>query len=181
MDFLITLWKPILVSTVVLFMLSFLVWALLPFHKKDHKRLENQAELQQAIRDLAIKPGVYFFPSPKPGEKMDKEAWMRGPSGLLTIMKPPSMAGNMLATAGVLLCVAIGAAYIGYFALGRNADFWRVFQIMTSVGIVAFCFSPLPNMIWFQSRHWAKLMVVVDGVLYGVALGFVFAWMWPRG
>jgi ABC-type thiamin/hydroxymethylpyrimidine transport system permease subunit len=47
------------------------------------------------------------------------------------------------------------------------------------MGILAYTFAFLPNMIWFQGSKTAMVMAVVDGLIQGLGTGTVFAAFWP--
>ncbi|HYD01581.1 MAG TPA: hypothetical protein VEB22_10175, partial [Phycisphaerales bacterium] len=60
-----------------------------------------------------------------------------------------------------------------------DGDFADRLQILGSIGILTYCFSFLPNMIWFQAGKRAMVNGIVDGLVYGLVTGAVFSWMWP--
>jgi hypothetical protein len=190
MDFIHHLWLPILVCAVAVFMCSFLVWAILPHHKDDWARLPNEDGVRDDLKARGLAPGTYLFP------KMDKStcntpegkaSWDRAPAGLMTVFTKPNMGANMGATFVVFLVASVLIGYLAWHVMGRDPayaavhykDFSDRFQIIGTVGILTYCFSFLPNMIWFQGGRRAIVNGVVDGVLYGVVTGAVFSWLWP--
>ena len=56
------LWLPILVSTVLVFVASSLVWMVLPHHRSDVKGLADEAAVMEALGHQALAPGLYNFP-----------------------------------------------------------------------------------------------------------------------
>ena len=50
MEFVIELWKPILLSGLAVFIMSALVWTALPHHKKEFARLPDEDALLKALR-----------------------------------------------------------------------------------------------------------------------------------
>jgi hypothetical protein len=54
-----------------------------------------------------------------------------------------------------------------------------VFQVLGAAGILAYTFSFLPQMIWFQATPSAKVAGIIDGLVSGVATGLIFAALWP--
>jgi hypothetical protein len=190
MDFIQHLWLPILVCAVAVFMCSFLVWAILPHHRDDWAKLPNEDAVRDDLKARGIEPGTYVFP------KMDKSscntpegkaAWERAPAGVMTVFTKPNMGANMAGTFVVMLIAAVLTGYLAWHVMGRDPvyaathykDFADRFQIVGSIGILTWCFSSLPNMIWFQAGKRSMVNGTVDGVLYGVVTGAVFSWLWP--
>ena len=57
-----TLWVPILVSAVLVFVASSFIHMVLPYHRNEHRGLPKEDEIQQALRKFAIPPDDYFLP-----------------------------------------------------------------------------------------------------------------------
>ena len=60
------------------------------------------------------------------------------------------------------------------------ATFGKVFQVMGTAGILAYCFASFPGDVWFQKKRRAMAMDLVDGIVFGLITGVIFAWQWPR-
>jgi hypothetical protein len=58
-----SLWLPILVSAVVVFVASFVLHMLVPFHRSDYRKLPNDDQVMDTLRQFAIPPGDYMAPS----------------------------------------------------------------------------------------------------------------------
>lgn len=183
MAFLTALWLPILLSGVALFFCSFLAWAILPHHKDDYSAPPDEEAMRTAVRSLGLTPGRYLFPNCKNSKGMKDPELARkmeeGPMGVLNVWPVPSMGKNMALT---FLTFLIASAFIGYLAretLPDGAQFGRVFQVVGTAGILTWCFSFIPNMIWFNGGIRATVMCIIDGVVYGLVSGAVFASLWP--
>lgn len=181
MDFLICLWLPILVTAIVLFFASFVAWAILPFHFKDWKRLPNESEFMGQLRDSNIEPGNYSFPfaaSPKDqGSQEFQKTYATGPRGILNVYAMPNMGANMGKTVLYFLITAAIIAYVSWEAFEGWGDksevtFPKVFQIVGAVGALTYACGGILNSIWFKKR---QVMDVVDGIVYGVITGLIFA------
>ena len=183
---LLDLWLPILLSAAAVWFWAFLSWAILPVHKKDFGGLPDEEAFLRAARELNLPPGNYGFPYCKDNAQRNDpafmEKWKTGPSGLLNVWKPNcSMGMNMVLSFLVYLIVSIFVAYIGYAAgLPRGAGFSKIFQVLGAAGIVAYSFSFLPQMIWFQANANAKVAGILDGLVSGFVTGVLFAVMWPK-
>jgi hypothetical protein len=60
-----------------------------------------------------------------------------------------------------------------------HATHLKAFQVTGTMGILAYCFAFLPNMIWFQAERRARITAIGDGLVQGLATGAVFALFWP--
>jgi hypothetical protein len=64
-------------------------------------------------------------------------------------------------------------------ALPGAAPFAKVFQVAVTAGILAYCFSFIPNAVWFGSYQRTIVASFIDGIVYGLITGAIFAWRWP--
>ena len=85
------LWLPIVVSSVFVFLASFILHMVLPYHHSDFKQMPSEAEVMDALRKFGIKPGDYIVPHPGGPAGMKSPAFIekrnRGPVFLATVMK----------------------------------------------------------------------------------------------
>lgn len=181
MEMLISLWLPILVSSVVVFIASFLAWMVLPHHKKDWAKLDGEADFIKSIGDQKIKPGRYMFPFYATPEEMKSEEfqkkWKEGPVGILHVWRGcGNMGMNMALTFVFYFIVSLFIAYLGSLSLEQGASFSKVFQVTGTAGILAYCCGGIPNSIWFQQKFLSNLC---DGIAYGLITGAIFGMMWP--
>ncbi len=58
--------------------------------------------------------------------------------------------------------------------------FAKVFQVTGTAGILAYCFASFPNDLWFQKKRRAILTGWIDGVVFALITGAIFASLWPR-
>jgi hypothetical protein len=185
MELLIPLWLPILLSAVVIWVISAIVWMALPHHKQDFIALPDEDGFMDYVRKSGIKPGNYVFPDFRDPKAMKSEkiqkALEEGPVGHLSVWPTPlSMGGKLVATFIVYLVVSALIAYLTRVALPGAAPFAKVFQVAGTAGILAYCFSFIPNAVWFGSYKRTIVANFVDGIVYGLITGAIFAWRWPH-
>lgn len=188
MDFVTQLWVPILASAVITWVLSAICWMALPHHRGDMDKIPNEQEFLAALKPLGIGPGSYQFPRCASHSDANKpeiqEAWKAGLSGTMVLFRyPMSMGKNMFLTFLVFLAVSTLIGYLGWTVLPHTkaeAPFGKVMQALGTAGVLAYCFSFLPNGIWFGAKPRAQAMCMVDGLMYGLATAAVFAWLWPK-
>jgi hypothetical protein len=183
MEFITDLWLPILLSAVAVFFGSFLAWAVLPIHQDDYQKLPNEDAVCDMIRGSSIPTGSYAFPHHK-GFKGCKDPeytkrWMEGPTGTLNIWPKPNMGKNMALSFLVYLIISVFIAYIARHTLMNGTDFMRVFRIAGAAGVLGYSFAFLPSAIWFNHPRRATIANIVEGVVYGLITGIIFAALWP--
>lgn len=185
MDFLHVLWLPIVLSAAAVWMLALVVWMMLPHHKQDFVGLPDEDGFMEYLRKSKIPPGNYGFPDARTRVAMQsdkvQQAWKDGPVGHLSVWKTPlTMGDKMIGTFLVYLVVSVLIAYLTRVAIPGSAGFAKVFQVAATSGMLAYCFSSIPNAIWWGSYKRTIVANVIDGVLYGLVTGAIFAWLWPR-
>ena len=84
----------------------------------------------------------------------------------------------MAFTLGLYLVMSCLIAYAGYAAI-PHAPHAKAFQIAGTMGILAYSFAFLPNMIWFQGTKRGMVTAVFDGLVQGLVTGAIFSMMWP--
>ena len=185
MELLIPLWLPILLSATAIWVISAIVWMALPHHKRDFIGLPDEDGFMDYLRQSGIKPGNYVFPDFRAREAMRSEktqtALNEGPVGHLSVWQTPvTMGGKMVATFIVYLVVSTLIAYLSRVALPGAAPFAKVFQVAATAGILAYSFSFIPNAVWFGSYKRTIVANFVDGIVFGLITGAIFAWRWPH-
>ena len=139
---LLDLWLPILLSTVAVFVLSFLVWTALPHHKSDFKKLPDEDGTINAMRGRPPEPGAYMLPrawthaevrNPEIAQKLTQ-----GPVGFINIVPSgmPTMAnmGKKFAQLFVFyLVLSVLVAYVTGTGFSTDAAGIDVFRISATV------------------------------------------------
>jgi hypothetical protein len=187
MELFLSLWLPVLLSAAAVWIVATLFGMPFLHHKNDFIGLEPQQEsaLLEYLRTSGIKPGNYLFPDFRTREAMESEkvkrALSEGPVGHLCLWRPPlSMGGKLAATFLVYLVVSTLIAYLASVALPKAAGFARVFQVVGTAGVLAYCFAFLPSAIWFGAYRRTMVAGIVDGIIFGLITGAIFAWRWPQ-
>ena len=178
------LWLPILVSSVLVFIWSSIVWMVLPHHKNDWKGLPGEAGILGALKGLA--PGQYRFPFPADRNEMKSSEFRKkmeeGPMGTMIVWpKGPMNMGKMLGVWFVhLVVVSIFVAYLAGHTLSSGAMYLAVFRVAGTAAILAYCAALVPGSIWWGRSWGATFREVFDGVVYGLLTAGTFGWLWPR-
>lgn len=187
MDAVLELWLPIVVSTVVVFILSFLAWAVIGHHKADMKRAPDQDALLAKVRELGLGDGVWVFPQPEAGADCKsaevKKLFDEGPWGMLQLWPKPNMGLNMLKSVVIVGVLTVFVAYLSSLALAGEPDpgFMRVFRVAGAAAVLGHCFGGMVNDVWFAKPARFVVLDFIDKLVFGLATGAVFALMWPGG
>ncbi len=183
------LWLPVLLSAVICFVASALVWTTFKWHDADWKLVPDEAAVQDALRKAGVTTGQYMFPHMDPkaedkaaSKKTWEERYARGPVGVIYAGTPGtvSMAKTMGLTLVYQLLVSFFLAYIASNALVMGAPYLKVFQIVGTAGFLAYGAANVMDSIWFYRSWRATLLGLLDALLYGCLTAGTFGWLWPR-
>jgi hypothetical protein len=178
------LWLPILLSGVVVFVASSLVWMVLPHHKSDWAPLPSEAPVLAAMRSAGVKRGMYRFPFFDPRDKSPEtqKKIEQGPTGTMIVRAdgPFGMGKELGIWFLYLLFVSTCVAYLSGHVLAAGVSHRAVFRTAGGTAILAYASAILPSAIWW-GRPWSiTLKDVFDGVVYGLLTAVIFAWLWPH-
>lgn len=181
----ISLWLPILLSAVMVFIISSFIHMVLPYHRTDFRKVESEDEVMEALRKFNIPPGDYVIPCAGTPQEMKNpefiEKMTKGPVVFMTVIKsgPPSMTGNLIQWFIYSILVGIFAAYIAGRALGPGAGYLEVFRFAGTTAFIGYSLALLQNSIWYKRNWVATLKSVFDGLIYGLFTAGTFGWLWP--
>ena len=127
-----SLWLPIVLSAVFVFIASSVIHMVLGYHAGDVKGVARQDDLMTALRGFNLAPGDYAVPKPNSMKELGtpefKAKMAQGPAVFFTVRQPG--ADFMGATLGVwfVYCVVVAfvAAYITGIARKRPSGFRAV-------------------------------------------------------
>jgi hypothetical protein len=179
------LWLPILLSAILVWLGSSVVWMVLPHHRSDYRRLPDEEAARSALRPQAVPPGQYSVPHAPDLKAMQDPDMVRkmeeGPAVLMTFLPtgPPAM-GKQLGTWFVfLLVVGVLVAYLTGRTLGPGTDYLAVFRVSATAAWFIYGVGVFSESIWF-GRPWpAAIKHSIDGGFYGLLTGGAFGWLWP--
>ncbi len=181
---LVSLWMPILVATVVVFLASAVMWMVMPHHKKDWSQLPDEEAAMKTLRDQGLEPGQYAFPHYLPADAKNPEVQEKlkaGPVGLMVVMPsgPPAMGKSLGLSFVHNLVISILVAYIAGATLPAGTDYLAVFRVAGTAAILGYCGATAVSAIWFGRKWSTVLKEIFDGVVYGLLTAGVFGWLWP--
>ena len=183
---LIDLLLPALLAAVVVFFVSSLVHMVLPIHKGDYGVMPNEEPVLEAMRQSGVGPGHYMVPGCTSMQEAQtpefQEKLAKGPVGFMTLRQPgPFAMGKQLGTWFLFaLVVSVCVAYVLSLSVPVGYDA-RAFRIAATVGFMTYGLSASTESIWKCVSWKITAKFWFDGLLYGLATGAVFMWMWPAG
>ena len=180
-----SLWLPIVLSAVFVFVLSSIIHMALPWHKGDQRALPDEDKIRAALKPFDVPPGDYAVPMCHDGKYFAPEHQAKlaeGPNWLITAM--PKGAGSMGPTFVqwiiYLLVVGFFTAYVAVHAVPAGANYLAVFRVVGAVAFLAHAAALWPQSIWFRRQWSTTLKMTIDGLAYALVTAGTFAWLWPR-
>lgn len=176
------LWLPILVSAIVVFMMSALVWTVLPWHKTDFSPVDDEEAVRQSLGGTA--PGYYMVPFCKSQGDFKNEAVAKkfedGPIAYITVVPNgmPNMGMYMVKSFFYNLFVGVLCAYFVTRTIAAGAPYLEVFRIAGTAAFLAYGVAFIQESIWF-GRPWSlTIKNLIDAFLYALLTGGVFGWLY---
>lgn len=180
---LVSLWLPILLSAAVVWVVSGLIWNVMPWHRTDYRPIPNEDVARAALRDLA--PGQYHVPHCASARAMKDPVFQRkvqeGGNALITVLRKgmPSMSRSLALWFVFNLAVAIVVAYVAGRTLTPGTDYLEVFRVVGTVTWIAYAAALAQEAIWFGRPGVIYLKQLIDGLIYALLSAGFFGWLWP--
>jgi Na+/H+ antiporter NhaA len=181
-----SLWLPILLSSVFVFIASSIIHMAIPWHKSDHAKLPQEDKAMEALRSLAIPPGDYMVPNCSNQAEMKtpefKEKLRKGPVMVVTVFPSgPFGVGKSLAIWFIyLVVVSFFAAYVVCHALPRGARYPEVFRFAGVTSFLGYSAALWQMSIWYRRSWVTTIKTTVDGLIYAGLTAGTFGWLWMR-
>jgi len=182
---LVSLWLPILLSAVVVFIASSIFHMVLPYHNKDLRKVPAEDEVMNALRKFNIPPGDYALPCAAGPKDMNNPGFIdkmkKGPVILMTVIPsgPPAMGKNLVLWFLYCLAVSIFSAYITGRALTPGVEYLSVFRFAGATAFIGYTVALWQNSIWYRRAWTTTLKSTFDGLVYALLTAGMFGWLWP--
>jgi hypothetical protein len=181
---LMSLWLPIVVAAVFVFIASSIIHMVLGYHKNDYQRLPNEDAVMAALSGTPV--GEYVTPHAQSMAAMKDPAYLekanRGPVAAITVAPNgvPDMRTSLAVWFVYCLLVGLFAGYISSRALQPGADYLEVFRFAGATAFAGYGLALLQGPIWYFRRWSTTLVAVFDGFVYALVTAGVFGWLWPQ-
>lgn len=178
-----SLWLPILLSAVIVFIASSLIWMILKYHDSEWKKLPDEEAARAAMKGASV--GQYSIPHAASMAEREtpewKEKYKEGPAAMLVVVPHGSLAMGKQMVQWFVFCVLASflIAYVTSIALPAGTDYLKVFRVAGTVAVLTYAGAVPMKSIWFGSPWSATIKDVIDGLIYGLLTAGVFGWLWP--
>lgn len=180
-----SLWLPILLSAIIVFVASSIIHMVLPWHKSDYPKMASEDKVMDALRPLAIPPGDYMVPRPATRSDMRSpefiEKMKKGPVMVMTVM-PGAMSMGKNLTQWFVYCVVVGvfAGYVAGRALPPGTPYLQVFRFVGTTAFIGYTLALWQMSIWYCRAWSTTIKATFDGLIYALLTAGTFGWLWPR-
>jgi hypothetical protein len=181
-----SLWLPIVLAAVFVFVASSIIHMFLPYHRSDLRQVPREDEVMAAVRGFEIPPGDYCMPRAGSMAAMKDPAFVEkmkaGPVAIMTVLpKGPSPMGGTFVL-WFLYTVVVGAvvAYVTSHTLPHGMPYRGVFKIAGATAFAGYALALPPFSIWYKRSWSTTLKGMFDGLVYALLTAGTFGWLWPR-
>jgi hypothetical protein len=183
---LVSLWLPILLSAVIVFVASSVIHMMSPWHKSDYPKLPNEDAFRSAVGPLNIPEGDYMIPRPNARGDLKSPEFLskveQGPNVVMTVMPngPFSMTRSLGLWFVYVIVVSAFAALVAEKALAPGTIYMRVFKFSGTVAFVGYALALWQMSIWYRRAWSTTIKATVDGLIYAALTAGTMGWLWPR-
>lgn len=180
-----SLWLPIVVAAVFVFVVSSIIHMFLTYHRSDVAAVPGEEGIREAFRKAAVPPGDYMIPHAGSPAGMKSPDFLRkmteGPVVSLTVMPsgPPAMGKNLVLWFVYSVVVSIFAAYVTGRAVGPGESYLAVFRFAGATAFAGYGLGLLQSSIWWGRKWSATMKAVFDALVYALVTAGAFGWLWP--
>ncbi|HXH28566.1 MAG TPA: hypothetical protein VNL37_05935 [Candidatus Polarisedimenticolia bacterium] len=180
-----SLWLPVIVSAVAVFVASSILHMALKYHKADYRPCPEEEAVRAAIAKANPAPGLYATPYCPDMKQMKepaiRERFDKGPVALLTVFPRglPNMPKHLTLWFAFSVLVSFVAAYVARHTLVPGADGLLVMRITGTVAFTGYALSDVSASIW-KGQPWSNTVrALIDGGIYALLTGVIFRLLWP--
>ena len=180
-----SLWLPILLSAVIVFVVSSIVHMAMPWHKNDYARMPDEERVRAALRPFAIPPGDYMVPRPATREELRTQEFVarvnEGPNLVVTVLPngPLAWGRNLAMWFVYLVVVAVFAGYVAGRALPPGTHYLVVFRFVGTTAFIGYALALWQMSIWYRRSWSTTVKATIDGLIYALLVAGTFGWLWP--
>jgi hypothetical protein len=180
-----SLWLPILLSAVFVFVASSVIHMVLGYHQNDYAKVPNEEGVADALRQFNIPPGEYMMPKPATAKEMNtpdfQQRLTRGPVLALTVWPNGPFAMGAQLVQWFVYCLVIGVytAYLASRTVAPGVEYLQVFRVAGAVAFAAYGLAHLQASIWYRRAWSTTLKSLADSLVYGLLTAGTFGWLWP--
>ena len=182
---LLSLWLPILLGAVLVFIVSSIIHVVLKYHENDFAGVPNEEQVAAVLRPLAIPPGEYMIPKPATPKDRNTPQYQgkltQGPVLAMTVWPNETFKMGRSLAEWFAYCVVVGVfvAYVASRTVPPGTEYLQVFRVTGTVAFMAYGLGLPQASIWFRRRWSTTLKSLFDALIYGLMTAGAFGWLWP--
>ena len=180
-----SLWIPVIVSAVFVFVASSILHMVLKYHRADYKPLPNEDAVREALGKGKPAPGLYFTPycadMKQMGQPEMKAKFEKGPVAMIAVAPSgrPAMGKRLLLWFMFSVLVSFVTAYVARHTLHPGEDGMLVMRMTSTIAFAAYGLSNVSDSIW-KGQPWGNTARgLLDGLIYAFLTGLAFRLFWP--
>ena len=178
-----TLWLPIVLSAVLVFVASSILHMALPYHRADYDELEDEDDVLESIWAQDPGAGDYLLPhctTPEERESEEVQAKLeKGPMVFMTVVPEPNVAKSMIQWVVYCLILGVFVAYLAGRTLEPGAEYLSVFRVAGTAAFLGYAGAIASSSIWMGRKWSTTFRHTFDGLIYALLTAGAFAWLWP--
>lgn len=181
-----SLWLPILISAVLVFVVSSIIHMVLGYHKHDFKHLPDEDAVRAVLRSQNLARDQYLIPCPGSMKAMREPEFLRkyeeGPVATLIVRRTgmPKLGPTLLQWFLFSIGIALAVAYVTSRTLLPDAAYMQIFRVAALVAFVAYGGGLVWAGIW-KGVPWSKVAIdLFDSGIFALLTAGAFAGFWPR-
>ena len=181
-----TLWLPIVLAAVAVFIASSVIHMALKYHNSEYQQLPDEGAVLGSMRNAKVSPGFYAFPYAGSMKEMGTpemtEKYTQGPVGTAKINPsgPPAMGKHLVQWFVYCIVVGIFAGYLASRTLAPGSHYLQVFRVVGCSSFMAYSFAHFSDAVWNMKPWGMTFKHAFDGLVYGLLTAGVFGWLWPQ-
>ncbi len=180
-----SLWLPIVLAAVGVFLISFIIHMILPYHRSNVDGVADEKAFRDSVGAMKIPPGDYMVPHCKNPKEMNSESFQQkmieGPVLSMTVMPngPFPMGKSLVQWFIYSLVVGFFAAYVASLTIPAGADYLTVMRIVGVTAFLGYGVALIQDSIWWFRKWSTTFKFLFDALVYALITGGTFGWLWP--
>lgn len=167
-----------IVGGLLLFIYSFLSWAILNIHGSNTQYTPAQDEIMALLSSKITEDGSYMLPAAPTGATAEEQQAIHNgmagkPWAMISYHKSFNTGMTMNMARGLLVDIVIAMTTLWLIYKMRDINFKSAYTFCLTLGILAYLAFPYGFSIWFETNTIPDLIdAVVGWSLLGIWLGF---------
>lgn len=185
METVFSLWLPIILSAVAVFILSSIIHMVLGYHNSDFSKVPSEDQIMDDLRKYNLPEGNYMIPYCADNKERNSEEFKNkmknGPVAIMTVFPKGEIGMGKQLGLWFLFCIIVSvfAAYVTGNALQPGDSYLSVFRFAGTTAFVGYGLALMQESIWFNKKWSTTFKSLFDALLFALFTAGIFGWLWP--